>query len=77
MWMSLHTLQETQKINDEISSTRHDNLFKHVPIKKWDIKQPRPIGHHPRVPESILQKTWDNICSICTSLHRHYHQHQT
>ena len=55
VWMSLHTLQEIQKINDEISSTRHDKLFKHIPIQKWDTKQPQPSGHHPRVPKSRLQ----------------------
>ena len=49
MWMSLHTLQEIHKINDDISGKRHDNLFKHVLIQKWDIKKPHPSGHHPRV----------------------------
>ena len=44
MWMSLHTLQEIHKINDEISGTRHDNLFKHVPIQKWDIKDLSPAA---------------------------------
>ena len=33
MWMSLHTLQEIQILNDEVLGTRHDNLFKHVPIQ--------------------------------------------
>ena len=48
-WISLHTLQEIQKINDNITGTRHDNLFKYVTIQKWDIKKPHPSGHHPRV----------------------------
>ena len=55
MWMSLHTLQEIHKINDDISDTRHDNLYKHVSIKKRDIKRPQPSGHNPRVPKSRLQ----------------------
>ena len=37
MCISLHTLQEIEKINDEIYGTSHDNLFKRVPIQKWDI----------------------------------------
>ena len=55
MWISLNTLQEIHKINDDISGTIHDNLFKHVTIQKWDIKEPQPIGHHTRAPKSILQ----------------------
>ena len=55
MWMSLHTLQEIHKINDKISGTRHDNLLKHAPIPKWDIKRPQTSGHHPRVLKYILQ----------------------
>ena len=56
MWMSIHTLQEIHKTNDEILGTRYDNLFKHDPIQKWDIKQPHPSGHHPRVLKCILQQ---------------------
>ena len=55
MWMSLHNLQEIQKINDEISVTRHENLIKHVPIQKRDIKHNQPNSHHPRVPKYRLQ----------------------
>ena len=77
MWMSLHTLQEIHKINDEIPGTKNDNLFKHVLIQKLDIKQPQPIGHHPRVPKSILQQIEDHIWSIFTCLHRHYQQYKT
>ena len=55
MWMSLYNLQEIYNINDKISGTRHDNLFKHVKTQKWGIKRPQPRGHHPRAPESRLQ----------------------
>ena len=33
VWVSLHTPQKIYKINEKISGTTHDNLFKHVPIK--------------------------------------------
>ena len=56
MWMSLYILQEIQKINDDISGTRHDNLFRHVPIQKWDIKKPHPSRHHPRSPNTDYNK---------------------
>ena len=71
MWVSLHTSQAIHKINDNISGTRHDKM---LPYKKWDIKRPHTSGHHPRVPESILQQTEDHIWSIFTSLHMHYQQ---
>ena len=61
MWMSLHTLQEIHKINDKIPLTRHNNLFKHVTIKKWNIKQPHTSVHHPRLLKSRLQQTEDHI----------------
>ena len=77
MWMSLHTLQEIHKINDDITGTRQDNLFKFVTVKKRDIKQPQPSSHNSRVPESRLQQTEDHIWRICTSLHRHYQKYKT
>ena len=77
MWMSLHTLQENHKINNEIPSTRHYYLIKHVPLQKYYIKLPQPIGHHPRVSESRLQPAEYQIWSIFTSLHRHYKQLKT
>ena len=55
MWMSLHTLQEIQKTNDEIIGTKHGNFLKHVLIQKRDIKKPHPSGHHPRVPKYRLK----------------------
>ena len=55
MWISLHNLQEIHIINDNIPCKKHDNLFKHVPIQKWDIKRPQTSGHHPRVSKYILQ----------------------
>ena len=54
--MSLHTLQQNNKINNEIPSTRHDNLLKHVHTKNWNIKKPQTRVHHPRVPESRFKK---------------------
>ena len=30
MWILLHSLQEIHKINDDISGTIHDSLFKHT-----------------------------------------------
>ena len=52
IWMSIHFLKEIHKINDEIPGTRHDNMFKHIPIQKWDIERPHPNGHHPRLLKS-------------------------
>ena len=43
------------KINDKRSGTRHDKLFKRVPIQRWDSKRPQISIHHPRVPRSRLQ----------------------
>ena len=61
IWMSLNTLNQIHKFNDEIPGTRYDNLLKYVTIQKWGIKKPQTRSHNPRVPKSILQKTEDYI----------------
>ena len=61
MCISLHTIHEIHNINDEIPGARYDNLFKNVPIQKWDIKLPQPSVHHPRVPELRFQQIEDHI----------------
>ena len=40
--MSLHTLQEIHKNNENISGTRHDNLFKNAPIQNGISSNLRP-----------------------------------
>ena len=77
MRMSLHTLQEVHKINDEIPGARYDKFFKHVTIQQWYIMRPQTSGHHPRVPKSRLQYTEDHVWRICTCINRHYQNYKT
>ena len=69
-------LTRIHRINENIPGTRHDNLFKHVPIQKWDIKKPHPRGNNPRVPKNRLQQTEYHIWSICTSIYMQHYHHQ-
>ena len=74
MWMSLHSLQEIHKINDDIPDKRHDNLLRHVTIQNG-------ISIN-LIPEAIIlgslntdsQQTDYQISSIFTRIYSHYQQ---